>query len=1643
MTHGSSPDLDPPDPSPRRRWLRALALVGSGLALGGISFCWWGYALARRELPQFLQRNLSDALGRPIKVGEFERFSPTGVRLGPSIVPPTEDDFSWVRSQSLEVNFNPLELLFTRTLRPSLIFIDPQVSLKQGFDGEWRFQPPQSVGEDGLFRTELRSIQIRNANLAIGPLSRTSIVELPEGVSSATLVLLENVNLRVRFSGPDNQTMSMVVGGRLNTGAFQIRGEGQIDTRQVNLAIQAQQLPIESVNPLLGGGLFVRSGQLSSNLDLKYRPEADAPLTVRGTARLRDGDIVLSDLPSALQDINGTLLLNGVGGSLENSSLKFGPILVKAAGSVDARQGHDMAITIPEVSLAQMAEAFAQPLPVQAAGQFQVETQVTGPLKLPQVAGRLANLGTVQIDRLGFETIAAQFGATLDGATLHQATLRPATGGTITAQGKALFNGALQDLYRNRNRQRLATAPSPSPDLELTAQTDLPLDGLAALYGLALPKTWRLGPLLAEARLSGSLANLQGEATWQLPQSTFPGRGRLAYSDRLITAEEAVFEVGAGKLQARAIADLNRRNWQATLAGDTLALGLVSPQLRGTLDTNLQASGSLTALNPESIRAQGQARFSHAVPLNLAAMDVPRINLAGVDQVLPGSLSTRFAWTGQRLDIAEATTPNLSAQGAVDIRFLPQQRLPQISNINLAARLSDINLGAAYGLVDGPQWLRPRGTLAFDGTLRGSLDDPRLAGTVGLRQVGMNAFTLVEAVVGPVQASRSTGVTVNMRGQNAEISASLAPDLRPNAFRLASGDFIASGQRRGNSLDMKIQNFDLTAVGLRPIPRPDLGQLGGLLNATAQIDLTALTNPAAVVQFALDRPALGTMGGDRLTGNLLYRDGLALLTGGSLQLSPNTEFLVTGTGRLFPQWQGQAEITTAAADFQDILRVLSLYSYADVGRLLNPLKLGRAEDLSVSSVGDADAPLLDQAELAQVLREMEEERADQRATALLPALDQLEGRVAGTLGVKASQTEGLAADFEFTGQNWAWGRYDFDNRFLARGQLRDRVLSLDPVEFRAGDTRLSLVGDLSPQNSDLAIAAGTLPLTAAATLLESPVEVTGLLNLNAHLTGPYTNPDLVGQLAVAEASVNRQPLTEISSGFEYQDAVLNVEGRVVGSAPEPLTFAGTIPYALPFMAVRPASDQMSLEATLKDDALSLVNLFTPALAWGGGSATVDLRLGGTPRRPLMSGLIAFDDASFVSPWLGASLDDLTGAIQLQGTQVRVESLTGSLFDGSFTLAGQLPLIPQDAAATDAGLSLALADINFNYANEVRSRVNGELSLTRALLAPTIGGQVQLQNTQVAVGRELTARAREVLSNPTSLGNFRDRFAQVSPLLPVQFNNLRVSLDSARVKALPILSLGLTGDVALSGSVPEVSADGAIYLTDGWINTITAEFFLASGRENVVRFRPEDPLDPHLDLVLEATVPLQRQYSINTLNSTTGAAEIPDLNRLAASTILDELQIEARVHGQASRLVNGLTLTSNPPYSQDQLLGMVTGGSLAGLGGAEPGLALGSNLLAAFTADSQDAIARSLGLRRLRLIGTTVLPTASKDTLGFGVGATVGISENLSATLVQVLNQNQPLALTARYRISDRWSIGGSTDVNNQGRGFVEYRVNFR
>lgn len=1588
-------------------WLKRAAIAGGLLLLSSGSLGFWGWQLLCAKLPTLLEENLSEALDRPLRLGQFERVSPTGIRFGESILPPTAGDFTWAKAKAVDISFNPLTLIFQRTLRPNVVFIEPQVAIKQGFDQQWAVQAPNSSERQGLIKTELARLQTRNATLVIGPVARRSIVPAPEGVGSSALIVMENVNTRISFSGQGNQTASFTVGGRLMKGAFQLKGEGRLDVGDVNLSLQAQELPVAAINPLLGGSLFVKDGLFTCNLTAAIRPEAKQPVAVQGTARLRQGKILVSELPVAIANINGTLLLNGQTGTLQTSSLEYGPIFVKAAGTVDVDQGYALQVAIPVLSLDDLQTALAAPLPVSAAGRLRIMTEVAGPLDDPQISGRLENLSTLQVDRLAVDAIAAAFTANKTDFSLHQLTLQPATGGTLTAQGQIDFS---QNLRR--------------PDLRLEAQANLPLAPLTALYKLQLPAGLELGPLLATAQVSGPLEALQGQAQWALPQATYPGKGRLALSGNQLKATETQFQVGTGQLTARAQANLQTQQWQAQLAAISLPLPQLWPQLQGQLDSQVQASGSLRALRLRDLRAAGDLRLSEALPLRL---NRPQ-------PLLSGPLHARFIWQGDRLVVPAASSPQLQASGVAEVA-LPARGLPQITSFDFQTRLTDVNLQAAYALLPAPSWLALSGWLDFNGRLQGTLEQPQLTGTLGLSQLALNQLMLLPAVRGPMQLSRRWGAQLDLRGQEAALSADLGPDWRPNAFRWVNGELVAEGRRRGDRLDASLRHLTLAQLQLRPLDSPRLGVLGGQLSAQAQIDLADLSKPRGTAAVEIAAPALGDLAATSFRAQLRYAEGAVALSDGLLQLGEASEFGLTAEGRWLPQWRASAQITTDSADFQDILTALQLYQFSDLRTLLSPPSWGQAADLQTLPVGDPAAGWIAQADRARSARAAQTALADQRDRALIPPLAQLSGAVSGSLNLQVSQQQGWSGSFDISGQRWRWGSYASDNQFVARGQLQDAVLTLSPVEFRAQDLRLSLAGQVTPQGPALRLQAQNLPLNAIAEVAAAPLEMLGQLQLEADLGGSFENPTVVGQLAVTQPSINQQPLADISSTFAYRDATVSVAGQVQGyGAEQALTFSGHVPLALPFGGIQPASDQLALQARLKDDGLTLISLLSPAIAWDGGQALIDISVGGTLQQPLIYGIAAFDQAAFKLPALQMQLDQIRGNVRFSGERVEVEALQGKLMQGDFVLTGSLPFSSRQSQPQD-GLLLALHQLQFNYADEIRSQVDGQISLGQAVLEPTVGGTIALQKTRVQVGPALTRLVNQALAS-AEVRAWQARLADA----PVRFDRLSLQAEPTQISALPLLSLELAGEVALSGPLSQPAATGQLDLSRGWINTVTTEFLLESDRQNRVVFRPESGLDPDLDLVFSAVVPLQRRYSLPSADWSGSTAEIADLDPLASTTVFDEITVRAIAQGPASRLFEQLMLSSFPKQTEASLLNMAFGGYLADLGSSESGLVLASNLLTGFTAGLQDELAQALSLRSLRLSATTVLPAAQGDTLGYGVSLNLGITEGLAATLVQVLSQSQPAELNLRYRINNQWSIWGSTNLGNQHRAFLEYQV---
>ena len=113
-----------------------------------------------------------------------------------------------------------------------------------------------------------------------------------------------------------------------------------------------------------------------------------------------------------------------------------------------------------------------------------VNLQVTGPLKNPQVVGKVAAIRNTRIDRIDFEEISLNFLADLQQFTLTELRVLPVAGGQITGEGEVKF-----------------ASKSPQ-DMELAFDygADLPINAIASPYNL--PPEMAIGNFSASAKAS-------------------------------------------------------------------------------------------------------------------------------------------------------------------------------------------------------------------------------------------------------------------------------------------------------------------------------------------------------------------------------------------------------------------------------------------------------------------------------------------------------------------------------------------------------------------------------------------------------------------------------------------------------------------------------------------------------------------------------------------------------------------------------------------------------------------------------------------------------------------------------------------------------------------------------------------------------------------------------------------------------------------------------------------------------------------------------------------------------------------------------------------------------------------------------------
>jgi translocation and assembly module TamB len=1646
------PNSTPPEPpeSPHRGAAASVLLkIGAGLGVaalaGGVAVIVWGDRLIERYILPRVEEEIAKTIGRPIDLGNVEGLALWGIRLGDIVIPPTATDESTVTVDEADLDITLRSLLFQQVIGFDLRLVRPQVLLVQGADAKWiDLVVPEPSDEESRIGLEIQSLTVEDASLTA--LTR---IQDPMVAIARDPVEVEGVDVVANFRGEEDRLVDFDVNGEVATGQFALMGEADLADKAVQTNVRLQDLPVTGLNLLLPTSLGIRAGVLNTNLTIAADLTAENALNldavdVQGTARFREGEVVVNGLPAPVQNIRSQLRFQGQQVTLEETGLQLEDIRLTAAGTVDVQEGYDLTAQIPQINLADVQSLAEIDLPVEANGAFQLDAQVTGELLDPQVTGRLANRQPVQVDQVIVPTLVADFALNQARFDLRELRIVPDAGGVVLAQGQA----DITDLT--------------DPTFQLTAQIDVPVDPFTELYGVTLPAETVIGSLTADVTAEGNLDAQTAFAQWQLSASSFPGSGDVTLADNRIVADNTRLQVAEGTVTATAIAELATGNWQATATTSQVPIQQFTDQAQGLLTANLNAAGNLSDFDLATIQAGGDATIADAV-VQLTPTSAPLLP--------PGDWNTAFEWQGDRLAINTFTAPNLQADGFIGVNF--DQAIP-IGDVALNVDVRDFDLRPLNSLAPAPvqEYAQLAGLTSFSGQISGNWENPQIAGNARLVDLALNQFAF-EPLAGPVALSLAEGGEVDLRGPSDRIQLAVNADPWPTTFEIRNSGFVASGYGEGRQLYADIEQFPLAELNVQPLADYGFGTVTGIVNVSIDADLTDFNNPLANGTLTVTEPGLDPIAAELITADFRYTDNVAVLNQGELQLA-NSRFLLTARAALQPEIEYQGELTIAEGQIEDLVAIaqaIDLSAFGLGGITATPT--GTAADLATTPVGLPMASFLEQlVAFVAFERSLPDTPADEGRFAI-PPLDTLTGQYTGAIAFAGTTDfDDLTAEATLEGDSWEWGPYAPPNQFLMSGAVNSATVTLDPVIINAGDTVVNLTGSGNLNRLQGELLVDDVPVELVEAVYELPVSIAGDLDLATQFGGSLTNPIVEGEVLVANPVVNEQPLAQVGAEFDYRNATLTLDGAAAIAPDEsPITLEGTVPYALPFMTVQPPTDQLAVNAVVPSDAFDFVNVLTDDLVrWEQGDGEVVVQVGGTLADPVVAGSASFQDGVVSSTQLGDPITNLNGDIQFNLERIGIQQLQANLGDGKFEVSGRLPLLPSGESIlalaqtqpavkqnTDpvGGIQISLEELPLDIAGILQAVLNGQVAIAGAVLEPTIGGGIELDEGRIQANELL--RQAGAIDLPSA-----ETLAAINPYradyLGLELEDLasaerpegfidKVTLqdftvvfsDRLVIAGQPFYNITADGGITVNGPLPEMKPDGQITLQSGWINLFSTQFRLDQNEPNSAVFTPEDGLDPYVDVVLTARVQETDVTPVPPSSDGFASSEISD-NNVESLGQTEFINVQAVAEGYASNLQNSLALTSRPSRSQEELvalLGSNVAGGLAGSSLTQFAGFLGAGSLAGFGND----LANTLGLQSFSVFPTTDTSEESNAGVGIGVEASFAIGSNIGVNILEILDSGNPPQLGVLYRFTDELELRGSSNLDNS-EVRLEYRTDF-
>jgi translocation and assembly module TamB len=606
---------------------------------------------------------------------------------------------------------------------------------------------------------------------------------------------------------------------------------------------------------------------------------------------------------------------------------------------------------------------------------------------------------------------------------------------------------------------------------------------------------------------------------------------------------------------------------------------------------------------------------------------------------------------------------------------------------------------------------------------------------------------------------------------------------------------------------------------------------------------------------------------------------------------------------------------------------------------------------------------------------------------------------------------------------------------------QDRV-QVDNLRLTSGDQSLTVNGVFSLKGEAPAgavkVQASNVDLQQLETLLLMDRGLSGRLSAAATISGTAQAPVVDGRVEIVNGAFQNYKYQSLTADLDYTGDRIGVDAVLQQSPTEAITARGAVPMTL----FKPGtgghvegSAKDAVDLSIKTTALNLgiVQGFTTQVTDVSGTLQADVRITGSGQDPHVQGFIDIKGGAFSIPVGGVSYSGLDTRIDLESDKVRLQKFAILDEHGQpLNVSGELAVHARQVGAVNVAINSDNFEVIDNELGDVG--IDSEVTVTGELRRPVIRGTIRLEAARLEVDKIL-----QLFYDPYS----------VDGLPPVvSADRTAESAGSAQEATAAALKKAET-TAAVPGTVAQAEAGTAPAPGGGAFAPVELDIRLQIPDNLVLRgrnLRPGGPTGASLGDMnitvggdLQVVKPANGQVLLlGTIETVRGTYEFQgrrfDLQRGGTLRFLGEPQpnpaldiiatrtipntgVEARVRIQGTAKAPQLSLTSNPPLEESDILALIVfnrpvnelgSGEKASLAATAGGIATGF-----IAAPLGESIGRALDLDLFEITTTT-------DEGDLGAGLTVGqqVGDRAFFKMRQQFGERTTTEFLLEYQLAD-------------------------